>query len=123
MIVDKVSIRDKLWEKASKEQSEYIAELKKMAPDLIVEKSYETTMRQDILSAFEGERQVHRMSDEQVKSLLNLMYPIDVCYGEWQKSDVTYMDKIEETIYKLTNELVEEEKEKHKSKKKHEPER
>ena len=75
-------------------------------------------MKQDILSVFEGERQVPRMSDEQVKSLLNLKYPLDVCYGEWQKSNVTYIDKIEETIYELTDELVEEEKENHKPKKK-----
>ena len=117
------SIRDRLWEKASKEQSEYIAELKKMTPERIIARSYETTMKQDILSAFEGERQVPQMSDEQVKSLLNLKYPLDVCYAEWQKSDVTYMDRIQETIYKLADELVEEEKENKKAKKKHEPER
>ena len=49
--------------------------------------------------------------------------PIDACYNAWQKSDVTYMDRIQETVDKFSEKEVEKEKENKKAKKKQEPER
>ena len=114
-------IREQLWEKASKEQSEYTAELQKMTPEQIIEKCYETVMREDILLTFEYECNSPQLSNEQVKALLNMKYPIDACYNAWQKSDVTYMDRIQETIDEFSDK--EAQKAYNKQKKKHEPER
>ena len=50
-------------------------------------------------------------------------YPIDACYNAWQKSDVTYMDRIQETIDKFSEKEAIKEKENKSAKKKHEPER
>ena len=58
------------------------------------------------------------MTDEQVKVLLDMKYPVANCYDEWQKSDVTYIDRIQETIDTFTNELVKGDAEQQKSKKK-----
>lgn len=118
-----VSLRDKLWEKASKEQSEYMAELQKMTPEQIIERCYETVMREDIFLTFEYERSEPKLTDEQVKALLNMKYPVANCYDEWQKTDVTYMDRIQETIDTYTNELAEKEADKQKNKKRQELER
>lgn len=118
-----VSLRDKLWEKASKEQSEYMADLQKMTPEQIIESCYETVMREDILLTFEYECNSPQLSDEQVKALLKMKYPIDACYNAWQKSDVTYMDRIQETVDKFSEKEAEKEKENKKAKKKYEPER
>ena len=123
MKMSKEDLRELLYQKASKEQEEYYNELKKMTPEQIIERCYETVMREDIFLTFEYERSEPKLTDEQVKALLNMKYPVANCYDEWQKTDVTYMDRIQETIYKLADELVEEEKENKKAKKKHEPER
>ena len=121
--MNKLTIREQLWEKASKEQREYVAELKKMSPDLIIEQSYETVMREDILLTFEYECNEPKLTDEQVKALLKMKYPISACYDEWQKSDVTYMDRIQETIDEFSKKEAEKEKENKKAMKKYEPER
>lgn len=116
-------IREQLWEKASKEQSEYTAELQKLTPEQIIEKCYETVMREDILLTFEYECNSPQLSNEQVKALLKMKYPIDACYNAWQKSDVTYMDRIQETVDKFSEKEAKKESEKQKNKKRHEPER
>ena len=116
-------IREELLEKATKEQSEYISELQKMTPEQIIEKCYETVMREDILLTFEYECKSPQLSNEQVKALLKMQYPISACYDEWQKSDVTYMDRIQETIDDFSKKESERNNKNHKPKKKHEPER
>ena len=118
-----VSLRDKLWEKASKEQSEYMAELQKMTPEQIIERCYETVMREDILLTFEYECNDPKLTDEQIKALLKMKYPVDACYNAWQKSDVTYMDRIQETVDNFSEKESKKEKENNKAKKKLEPER
>ena len=117
------SIREQLWEKASKEQEAYISNLKTLPSDSIIEQCYETVMREDILLTFEYECNDPKLSDEQVKALLKMKYPIDACYNAWQKSDVTYMDRIQETVDEFSKKESEKEKENKKAKKKHEPER
>ena len=68
-------------------------------------------------------RNVEILLNSQVKELLKMKHPISACYDEWQKSDVTYMDRIQETIDKFSKKEAEKEKENLKLKKKHEPER
>lgn len=114
------ALRLQLWEKAQEEQSEYVEELKRLPPEQIVDKAYEKTMRDDILITFED----NRLSDKQVEALMRLDYPIAACYEEWQKNDVTYMDRLFEVVDDYADDLVKEsEAEKQKQKKKHEPER
>lgn len=114
------TLRLLLWEKAQKEQSEYVEELKRLPPEQIIDKAYEKTMRDDILITFED----NRLSDKQVEALVKLDYPIAACYEKWQDTDVTYMDRLFEVVDDYADDLVKEsEAEKQKQKKKHEPER
>lgn len=117
------NIRDLLYDKAKKEQDDYYENLKEMTPEQIIERCYETVMREDIFLTFEYECSDPRLSDEQVKMLLDMKYPVANCYDEWQKSDVSYMDRIQETIDIYSEELVKQDIEKQKNKKRHEPER
>ena len=117
------NLRQTLWEKAAKEHSAYIEHLKTLSPEEIIEQCYETIMREDIFLTFEYECSEPKLTDEQVKALLAMKYPIGNCYDEWQKSDVTYMDRIQETIDSYTQKFVKEEVEKQKNKKQEEPER
>ena len=121
--MSKEDLRDLLYQKASKEQEIYYEDLKKMTPEQIIERCYETVMREDIFLTFEYERSEPKLTDEQVKALLNMKYPVANCYDEWQKSDVTYMDRIQETVDNFSEKESKKEKENNKAKKKLEPER
>lgn len=118
--MDLEKLRNVLYEKASKEQEFYYAELKKMSQEQIIEKAYEIVMREDIMIVFEDES----LSDKQVEALVKLDYPLSACYDEWQKTDVSYMDRIRDVIDDFANDLIRKnEVEKNKNKKRQEPER
>lgn len=117
-----MNIRELLFENASKEQSDFIDSLKMLNPEQIIEQAYEIIMREDILITFEFEQEAKRLSDKQVEALLKLDYPLSVCYDEWQKNDITYMDRIYDTIDICSRKIAERQKEET-PKKKHEPER
>ena len=113
-----MTLQDMLYDKAKAEQDSYIAELKKMPPEKIIEVSYEKVMRDDILIAL-GERNT---SDAQAKELLKLKCPLAECYNRWLKTDCSYMDMLHDTISDFADKLVQQTEERKKAKK-HQPER
>ena len=120
MKMSKENLRELLYEKASKEQDAFIEHLKTLPPEQIIEKAYEKVMRDDILITFEDDS----LSDKQVEALAKLDYPLSVCYDEWQKTDVTYMDRLRDVVDDVANDLIKQnEAEKQNNKKRHEPER
>ena len=124
MKMSKENLRQTLWEKAAKEQSDYIEHLKTLPPEQIIDRAYEKVMRDDILMTLENDYMSDFLSDKQVKELLKLDYPLSVCYDEWQKTDVTYMDRLRDVVDDVANDLIKQnEAEKQNNKKRHEPER
>ena len=114
------NLREQLLDKATEEQARYIEELKQLPPEKIIEKAYEKVMRDDIVIAFE----YAMLSDAQLMALANAKYPVSACFDEWQKRDVTYMDRIMEAVDKCSENLaVEAEVKKRSEKNKREPER
>lgn len=118
MKMSKENLRQTLWEKAAKEQSDYIEHLKTLPPEQIIDRAYEKVMRDDILITFEDDY----LSDKQVAELIKLDYPLSACYDEWMDTDVSHMEMLRDTIDSYAKRLVEENEEQ-KKKKKHEPER
>lgn len=117
-------LRDLLYQKASKEQDDYIEHLKTLSPKEIIDKSYEKVMRDDILMTFENDYMSEYLSDKQVKELLKLDYPLSACYEEWMDTDYSHMEMLRDTIDTFAQRLVDEnEAEKQKNKKRQEPER
>ena len=116
--MSKENLRSLLWEKAAKEQSDFIEHLKTLPPEQIIDKSYEKVMRDDILMSFEDDY----LSDKQVAELIKLDYPLSACYDEWMDTDVSHMEMLRDTIDDYTKRLVEENKQQN-EKKKYEPER
>lgn len=112
-------LKKKLVDKATREQKDYIEELKKLPPEKILEKAYEKTMRDDLLIALE----YTLLSEKELIVLTEQEYPLSACFDEWQKKDETYMDRLMTLVEEYSEKLVNEEYEKHKPKKKHEPER
>ena len=115
----KENLKDLLYKKASKEQEDYIEHLKTLPLEQIIDRAYEKVMRDDILIAFE----YNSLSDKQIKALSKLDYPLSACYYEWQKNDVTYMDRLLEVVDDYANDLVNKAEEKQKHKKRNESER
>lgn len=114
------NLRELLWEKASKEQSEYINKLKTLSPEEIIKYCYEKVIRDDILLSFEEDY----LSDKQIIALLKLDYPLDYCYNEWLSNDCSHMEMLRDTVEKGADILAEENEAKaQKDKRKHEPER
>ena len=112
-------LKKELLDKAVNEQAEYIENLKTLPPEKILEKAYEKVMRDDIVTTIE----FSPLTEKQLKALLKFKAPVSACFDEWQKKDDTYMDRLIDMVDKFSEKLVKNEEEKHKSKKKHEPER
>ena len=120
MKMSKETLRELLYEKASKEQDAFVEYLKTLPPEQIIDKAYEKVMRDDILMSFEDDY----LSDKQVAELIKLDYPLSACYDEWMDTDVSHMEMLRDTIDSYAKRLVEENKEqKQNNKKRHEPER
>ncbi|MBQ7574893.1 MAG: DUF3848 domain-containing protein [Clostridia bacterium] len=98
------NLRDILYEKAAKEQSDYIQHLKTLPPEQIISRAYEKVMRDDILMTFEDDY----LSDKQVAELLKLDYPLSACYDEWMDTDYSHMEMLRDTVYDYTQRLVNE---------------
>ena len=98
------NLRNLLYEKAVKEQSEFVEYLKKLSPEQIIEKSYEKALRDDILMTFEDDY----LSDEQIAELIKLEKPLAACYDEWLDVDCSHMEMLRDTIADFTNQLVKE---------------
>jgi hypothetical protein len=49
------NLRELLYEKAAKEQHDFVEYLKTLPPDEIIDKAYEKALRDDILLSFEND--------------------------------------------------------------------
>lgn len=112
-------LRDQLYEKASKEQSDFVENLKHQTPEQIIEQAYELIMHEDILMTFEGDY----LSDKQIKELLKFDHPLSACYDRWLKVDCSHMDMLRDTVSDFADRLIKEQEEKEKRHKKDVPER
>ena len=86
--------KDLLYEKMSKEQDNFIENLKHSSPEEIIHSAYENVMRYEILMLFE----YYFLDDKQIKALLRLEKPLSACYDEWLKNDCSYMDMLCDTV-------------------------
>lgn len=89
-----VDYNNLLYEKVAKELADFIAELKTKSPDEMIESAYELTIKEDMVSVFEGTD----YSQTEAKALYKEKYPLDACYQEWLHNDLTHMDIIKETV-------------------------
>ena len=107
-------MREKLYEKISKEYEAYINNLKKETPTYIIDKSYETTIKEEITYLFDPNSRY--FSDEQIKKLNKCEYPLDTLYDDWLKNDLGINDDIRESVNEYLSTLTYERKNKNKNK-------
>ena len=107
-------MRKKLYEKISKEYDNYINELEKQTPSFIIDKSYETTIKEEIIYLFDPNSMY--FSDKQIKELYKCKYPLETLYNDWLKNDFGINDDIRESVNEYLSTLINETQNKKKNK-------
>lgn len=97
-----------LYEKVQAEYNAFIEEIKQLPPEQIVEKSYQKTIKEDLVTIC-GE--INRPQNE-AKALYLLKNPLEEMYQEWLGTDVDYMDLLRDTVDERAKSAVKELKEK-----------
>lgn len=87
-------INAELQYKANMEVMNLFEEFEKLPPNEIVDRSYELTMKKDILIILENED----LPLSYAEKLPEKEYPIDAIYQEWLDNDYSYMDMLRETV-------------------------
>ena len=83
-----------LCEKVQKEFDEYKEMLMKKTQEEVFNHSYETTIKEDMVSILESED----FTQTEAKALYKLEYPLDACYQEWLDNDMSNMENLRDTI-------------------------
>ncbi len=114
-------IREELYTKLERELSEYKKGLLELSGKEIVDKSYETSIKEEIICSFYPESR--QFGIEEIKALKNQENSLNALYQGWMDSDLNICQLLEDNVYDTLQELVNEQKEKLKQNKKHDKER
>ena len=88
-----------LYEKMSAEQNQFTGWLLKLAPEEMLEHSFEYTVRQDILISMED----NVLTNDQAEALLRSETPLADVYKEYQKQQSGYIDEVRDSIVARAN--------------------
>ena len=80
-----------LCEKAEEEYNYLIKEISHCSKSEIIDKSYEITVKKELLFVF-GE-----LDPDTASSLLEKQYPLAYVYSEWLGNDRSFLDELRET--------------------------
>lgn len=111
-------LNDKLFNKMNSEFEKYkekLVETISKDPRAIFTNAYELIYKEDTLSVFEDKD--FQLPCLDARALLSKKYPLDYLYQEWLDCDITYMDKIRDSIQMAvddnTKHFVEKQKDSH----------
>ena len=88
-----------LYEKMSAEQDQFVGRLLKLAPEEMLEHSFEYTVRQDILISMEDSV----LNNDQTQALFRSETPLADVYKEYQKQQSGYIDVVRDSIVARAN--------------------
>ena len=104
------NLNKELYDKMSAEQETYKKWLLEQPPEEILKHTYEYTVREDILMAFEN----NDISDEQAAALLKSPSPLSDVFKEFEHRETDYMDTLFDCITERANTVIEVEQEQRK---------
>lgn len=104
---DKI-IREKLYERVKQEYNNYILNLKSKTLYEVIDSSYETTIKEQILDFFYPN--IRACSIEQIKTLNKCKNILEELYQSWMNSDGGINSIIEDSIYNTLDRLDRKEK-------------
>lgn len=97
-------LKKRLTKKLNEEYKEYISELEKLSVEEVIEKSYETAMKQHFLSLLGEEHSIER---NEVKALLESDNTLDELYEQWDHDINDFGEVINDSFIYSLNEIVE----------------
>ena len=107
-------LKQRVQEKITNEYNDFIEELKKERPEVIIERAYEKVCKEEMLYVFVK----NDLSVNECKSLLKCSNILDDCYSEWLKSDGNFNEMleyaVENSIEHITEDFKREQKQKNK---------
>ena len=83
-----------LYEKMHSEYDEYCSSLLELTPQEIMDHSYETAIKAEILSSID----CFERPQKETKALCKIKYPLDEIYQSWLKNDRSIEEPINDTI-------------------------
>ena len=89
-------MREKLYEKITKEFENYVKDLKTKDVDYIIDRTYETAIKEEMIYCFEPNSRY--FSDEQIKILNKSSSPLNELYSDWISNDFSIGDESRESI-------------------------
>lgn len=103
-----VDYKELLSDKVQTEYDDFVAGLKEMPAEKVMEHAYEKVFKEDLVVCIQN----GHMSAIEAKALYLKDYPLDYCYREWLDNDCSYMDMLRDTIDDASKNAVREMKEK-----------
>ncbi len=110
---NEMKIREEVYNKMEQEYNNYIENLKLKTPDEIIKSSYEKVMKEEILGDFYPEYEHYDM--KKIKALNKCKEPLEELYQGWMDCDAGIHQVLEDSTYDTLDRLVEEQKEKKKT--------
>ncbi len=107
-------LKQRVQEKITNEYNDFIEELKKERPEVIIERAYEKVCKEEMLYVFEK----NDLSVNECKSLLKCSNILDDCYSEWLKSDGNFNEMLEYAVENSIEHITEDFKREQKNKNK-----
>lgn len=108
-----MKIRQDVYNKMEQEYHQFIEKLKLKTPEEIIQSSYEKVMKEEILGDFCPEYKHYDI--EKMKALNKVKEPLEELYQGWMECDGGIHQVLEDSTYDTLDRLVEEQKEKKKS--------
>lgn len=103
-------MREKLYEKIIKEYENYVNDLKTKDVDYIIDRSYETAIKEEMIYCFEPNSRY--FSDEEIRILNKSSSPLNDLYNDWISNDLSIGDEIRESVNEYLIDLTSRFKEK-----------
>ncbi len=114
-------IRQELYDKLENELSSYKSSLTELSSKEIIDKSYETAMKEELICFFYPNSE--QFDFEEIKALKQEENSLNSLYQGWMDCDLNICQLLEDSVRDTLEELVEEQKEKLKELKKKSRER
>lgn len=86
--------KELLRETVQNEYDSFLAELKKMSAEEVMEHAYEKVIKDDLAVCIEN----GSFSQSEAKALCRKKYPLDFCYREWLDNDLSHMEMLRDTV-------------------------
>lgn len=103
-------MREKLYEKITKEYENYVNDLKTKDVDYIIDRSYETAIKEEMIYCFDPNSRY--FSDEEIRILNKSSSPLNDLYNDWISNDLSIGDEIRESVNEYLIDLTSRFKEK-----------